>query len=162
MYFLSSKVPQSNFRCHRLGKFIYDSCRGIRGPSAALGYLFDDDGKSVGRARTLFTGGFQLRQSIPPPAPPPLIDCRPASRQVLLPFPTLPFPPVGPGIPVSHVLSARLQAPLRPARLPAPLPPAGPHPPMVSVQLHPIPQHLASTSLYTFHSIAFPSSQLDL
>lgn len=99
-----------------------------------------------------------------PTPPPPSIDCRPASRQVPLPFPTLPFPPVGPGIPVSHVLSARLQAPLRPARLPAPLlpNPPGPPPPMVSVPLCPIPQHLASTSLYTFHSVAFPSSQLDL
>lgn len=76
MYFLSSKVPQSNFRCHRLGEFIYDSCRGICGPSAARGYLFDDDGKSAGRARTLFTGGFQRRQSIPPN--PPAADRLPA------------------------------------------------------------------------------------
>lgn len=39
-----------------------------------------------------------------------------ASRQVLsIPVPR--FLPLGPGIPVSHVLSARLQAPLRPAQL---------------------------------------------
>lgn len=46
-------------------------------PSAAQGYLFDDEGKSAGRARTLFTGGFQRRQSIPP-NPPPAVDRLPA------------------------------------------------------------------------------------
>lgn len=47
----------------------------------------------------------------------------PASRQLLF-RPTFQFSPLGPGIPISHVLSVRLQAPfspVQPSTLPAPL-----------------------------------------
>lgn len=75
------------------------------------GYLFDGEGKCLDCARTLFVWVFQLWQL--------LFHCRSCvaciTPSTLLP--STPFPPLGAGIPVSHVLSVRLQAPLRTAQL---------------------------------------------
>lgn len=73
----------------------------------------------------------------------------PASRQVLC-HPRSPFLPLGPGIPVSHVLSVRLQALLGPAQLSSRSSlPSHPTLLMDSVYLPPLPQVLSEH--FTFY-----------
>lgn len=70
------------------------------------GCLVGDESKYLDRANTLFIWVFQLWQ-LP-------FHCR-SSVVFITPstsHPRTPFLPLGPGIPVSHVLSVRLQAPL--------------------------------------------------
>lgn len=62
----------------------------------------------------------------------PLQILHPLHRAKSSPIPVPPFLPLGPGIPVSHVLSVRLQAPLRPAQLSPP-----PHLPLFFLSPHP-------------------------
>lgn len=148
---------QTNFRCHHCSEYIHDSCWGIcRHHQCRDIYL-------MMKANMWAVPGLCWCECSNYGSFPFTVELAP--RQVLS-HPSFPLLPPGAGIPVSHVLSARLQVLLRPDQLSTTFPSSfSPHP---SWQFLCVCRHYAGPQ-WALHflqsiqsSVPFSCSQLDL